>query len=183
LPSFEVHKSREVDAVIMGYPAKARKRVSELRRLVVEAAKEIDGLEALEETLKWDEPSFIAKGGSRVRIGWKARNPEVFAIYFKCTSKLVPTFKRQYGQRLHFDGNRAIIFSIDEVIPKKAVKDCIKVALQYHRLKDLPRLGMPRRRRSEVVVRYGDPIRADQKALTARSFKPPSSISLCSSDS
>ena len=59
--------------------------------------------EKLEETLKWGEPSYLTKYGSTVRMDWKEKNPEQFAVYFKCTSALVPTFKTIYKDKFKFE--------------------------------------------------------------------------------
>ena len=62
----------------------------------LETAKEIEEITKLEETLKWGEPCYITKTGSTLRMDWKAKTPTQYALYFKCTSRLVETFK------LHF---------------------------------------------------------------------------------
>ena len=112
-----------------------------LRKLVLEVAENIQGLEKLEETLKWGEPAYITKHGSTLRMDWKAKNPDQYAMYFQCTSQLVPTFRFLYPEKLKFEGNRAVVFDLKEEIPEKEVKHCISMALQYHKLKHLPMLG------------------------------------------
>ena len=109
--------------------------------MVLKVASEIDGLEKLEETLKWGEPSYLTKYGSTVRMDWKEKNPEQFAIYFKCTSSLVPTFKTIYKDKFNFEGNRAIVFKLNDKIPDAELKHCISMALTYHKIKHLPLLG------------------------------------------
>lgn len=115
--------------------------MEKLRELVLEAASEVDSLENLEETLKWGEPSYLTKHGSTVRMDWKEKKPDQYAMYFKCTSKLVPTFKELYQDTFTFEGDRAIIFKLDEKIPKNELKHCIKLALNYHKVKHLLLLG------------------------------------------
>ncbi|MEP2448481.1 MAG: DUF1801 domain-containing protein [Balneola sp.] len=127
--------------VFENYPGSVRSQMEKLRELVLEAASEVDGLENLEETLKWGEPSYLTKHGSTVRMDWKEKKPDQYAMYFKCTSKLVPTFKKLYQDTFIFEGDRAIIFKLDEKIPKKELKHCIKLALTYHKVKHLPLLG------------------------------------------
>ena len=114
----------------------------DLRALILESANEIDGLTHLEETLKWGEPAYLAKKGSTLRIDWKSKKPDHYAVYFKCTSKLVPTFRMLFNEVFEFEGNRAIIFSLDQDIPADALKKCIKTALTYHSVKHLPSLGL-----------------------------------------
>jgi hypothetical protein len=85
---------------------------------------------------------FLTKHGSTVRMDWKAKALDQYAICFKCTSKLVPTFREIYLTEFTYDGNRALVFSLDEKLPTKALKRCIKVALTYHKVKHLPLLGI-----------------------------------------
>ena len=118
-----------------------------LRALIVETANMINSssnlkpIGDLEETLKWGEPSYLVKKGSTVRIDWKAKTPNQYAIYFKCTSKLVATFKKLYGDLFTYENNRAILFELDAKVPKKELKNCIGLALKYHSVKNLPLLG------------------------------------------
>ena len=44
------------------YPEPRRKKLIRLRQLVLDAASETEGVETLEETLKWGEPSYLTKG-------------------------------------------------------------------------------------------------------------------------
>ena len=131
-----------VKDVLDSYPDRAAERLEELRAIILEAAEESQWVEKLEETLKWGEPSYLAKHGSTVRIDWKVKSPDQFAIYFKCTSKLVPTFREIFPNTFQFEGNRAIVFALDDQIPISELKQCIKAALEYHKVKHLPLLGM-----------------------------------------
>lgn len=127
---------------IESYPKKVQVKLNKLRSLILESAAEIDNIGALEETLKWNEPSYLVKKGSTIRIDWKPKkNPDQYAIYFKCTSKLVVTFKELYGDTFNYEKTRAIVFDMKDKVPKKQLKECIKMALQYHTLKDKPLLG------------------------------------------
>lgn len=132
----------KVELVFNNYPESARNRISHLRRLILETAKEIEEIKDIEETLKWGEPSYLVKKGSTIRIDWKKNKPDQYAIYFKCTSKLVPTFKTIYGDKFKFEGNRAIIFQMNDKIPETELKKCISIALTYHNVKQLPLLGL-----------------------------------------
>jgi len=137
----ELKSDSRVANVFSDYPMEVVSHMEALRRLVLMAASEIETLDELEETLKWGEPSYLTKHGSTVRIDWKAKNPNQYAVYFKCTSKLVPTFKTIYKDTFTFENNRAIIFKLNEPIPKQELKHCIKLALTYHKVKQLPLLG------------------------------------------
>ncbi|MFK8014992.1 MAG: DUF1801 domain-containing protein [Gammaproteobacteria bacterium] len=134
-------QSKEVAQVFAAYPEKIRKKLRHLRQLILDVASENEGIGELEETLKWGEPSYLVKGGSTVRLGWKKSKPDVYAIYFNCNTKLVDTFKEFYADTFCFDGNRAIVFNLQEVVPEKALQHCIALSLEYHRLKHLSLLG------------------------------------------
>ena len=132
----------EVAKVIATYPIKIQKKINQLRNLVFEAASEIPNLSKIEETLKWGEPSYLVKNGSTIRIAWKQSAPDHFAIYFNCQTTLVDTFKELYRDQCPFEGNRAMLFHVDDVLPILVVKHCMKLALTYHRIKHLPLLGI-----------------------------------------
>lgn len=129
-------------SVFDSYPDEVRDKLLNLRRLIIEAANEVETIKSLEESLKWGEPSYLVINGSTLRIDWKKSKPEQYAIYFKCTSKLVSTFKMVYKDRFNFEGTRAITFQMSETIPEVELKKCIKAGLTYHKVKQLPTLGL-----------------------------------------
>jgi len=124
------------------YPDWAREKLLVLRELIVETAKEAEDISTLEETLKWSEPSYLTKNGSTIRMDWKSKTPNQYALYFKCTSRLVETFKATFQNVFEFEGKRALIFQKDDEIPVEELKHCIRAALTYHKVKHLPSLGI-----------------------------------------
>ena len=132
----------EVASVFARYPDNVRAKLLALRELILETAKELSEVTTLEETLKWGEPSYLTKNGSTLRIDWKSKTPDQYAMYFKCTSRLVETFREVYKNQFRFEGKRAIVFGLEDQIPEKELKGCIKTALTYHKVKHLPLLGM-----------------------------------------
>ncbi|MFI1743644.1 DUF1801 domain-containing protein [Thalassobellus sediminis] len=139
--NLELISNPKVATVFNKYPKQVKKQMLHLRKLVLETASKIEGLNKLEETLKWGEPSYIAKHGSTIRMDWKEKNPEQYALYFQCTSRLVSTYKTIYKNEFKFEGNRAIIFKLDDKIPEKELKHCLLLALTYHKRKHLPLMG------------------------------------------
>ncbi|WP_370089369.1 DUF1801 domain-containing protein [Ekhidna sp.] len=123
------------------YPLQAKEKLAHLRKLILETADEI-GITDLEETLKWGEPSYLSKHGSTIRIDWKEKKPDQYAMYFKCTSKLVPSFQLAFGDLFNYETTRAIVFKLNDEVPEKELKECIKAALRYHKVKKLPLLGL-----------------------------------------
>ncbi len=142
MKNLQIQTHPEVESVFDTYPNPVREKMANLRKLVLEAAAGITDITHVEETLKWGEPSYLVKKGSTLRIDWKKKKPDQYALYFKCTSKLVPTFKEVYGDTFRFEGNRAIIFQMKDKIPEAALKKCIVACFTYHRVKQLPLLGL-----------------------------------------
>lgn len=137
-----VKTNPEVNQRFANYPDKVRDQMMFLRELVIETANEIPEIQELEEALKWGEPSFLTKIGSTLRMDWKAKAPEQYAMYFQCTSQLVDTFKMVYGPLFQYEGKRAIIFQLNQKLPVPELKACIKASLTYHKVKHLMTLGM-----------------------------------------
>lgn len=137
----ELISDSKVEDVFKNYPKEVKQQMLYLRELVLKTASDIEGLDKLEETLKWGEPSYVATHGSTLRMDWKQKNPEQYALYFKCTSKLVDTFKLVFKDKFNFEKSRAILFKLDEKLPETELKQCITMALTYHRIKQLPLLG------------------------------------------
>lgn len=131
----------EVEKVFNTYPDNIRAKILLLRQLVLETAEEIDDIKSIEETLKWGEPSYITKHGSAVRMDWKKSNPDQYAMYFHCKTKLIDTFKELYSDNFNFEGNRAIVFNVKDKVSVHELKHCIALSLTYHKIKHLPLLG------------------------------------------
>ena len=128
-------KNPQVAAVFNNYPETMREKLMFLRQLIFDTAAATEGVGELEETLKWGEPSYLTpetKSGSTVRIDWKESNQDQYAMYFKCTTNLVETFREKYPMQFKYGGNRSIIFDEDDEIPVPELRDCIALALTYH---------------------------------------------------
>lgn len=134
-------KNPHVARKYQSYPEDMRQKLMFLRQLIVGVASETRDIGDLEETLKWGEPSYLVKGGSTVRIGWKKSRPSYYAMYFNCNTKLVDTFRELYPESFKFEGNRAIVFHQKDEIPLQALRHCVSLSLRYHRLKHLNLLG------------------------------------------
>ena len=132
----------KVEEIFANYPDRVRSKMQYLRDLVIETAEETDGIDAMELTLKWGEPSFVTKNGSTLRMDWKEKTPDQYVMYFQCTSRLVDTFRSVYGPRFLYEGKRAIVFRLDQKIPEPELKECIRACLTYHQIKHLITLGI-----------------------------------------
>jgi hypothetical protein len=124
-----------VGAAFDGYPKPLRLKLLALRRLILDTAAATKGVGALQETLKWGQPSYLTaatKSGSTIRIDRVKASVNQYALYFHCQTDLVATFRELYPKELTTAGNRAIIFSADDAIPEAALRHCLGLALTYH---------------------------------------------------
>ena len=117
------------------YPKNIRTKMQILRNLIYEVAENTEGVGELEETLKWNEPAYLTsktKSGTAIRIDWKLKNPDRIGMYLNCKTTLVSTWRIMFQDDLEFEGNRAILISVNTPIPKDKLLICIKMALRYH---------------------------------------------------
>ena len=125
-----------VTAKFATYPPEARRKLLHLRQLILETAEELENVGPITETLKWGEPAYLTSqsgSGSTIRIDWKAKTPDQYAMYFNCKTTLVDTFRTIFPNDFRFEGNRALVFTISDSIPEDSIKHCIGAALVYHR--------------------------------------------------
>jgi len=116
------------------YPEHIRPKLKFLRKLILDVAASEESIGKLEETLKWGEPSYLttaSKSGTTVRIDWKSKTPDQYAIYVNCKTTLVDTFRSLFPE-LTYESNRAIILSVNQVVPENEIRLCISMALKYH---------------------------------------------------
>jgi hypothetical protein len=106
-----------------------------LRALVLNTAKDFEGVGHVSEELRWNQFSFLtlqSGSGSTIRIDGMRKDTSKAAIYFHCQSGLVEQFKEHYGNLLKFDGKRAIILDVQMDFPEAAIRHCILLALTHH---------------------------------------------------
>ena len=127
-------QARSADALFGAYPAPVKAKLLALRRLIFEIAKATKGVGALEETVKWGQPSYLTPetgSGSTVRIDQVKPAADQVALYFHCQTNLVETFRELYPE-LSYSGNRAILLDVGGKLPEAALRHCIGLALTYH---------------------------------------------------
>jgi hypothetical protein len=128
-------ESAAIEAVFRAYPHVLRQKLLFLRQLIFEAALATNGVGALEETVKWGQPSYVPVQtgiGSPIRIGPVKSAPAQYAMYFHCRTHLAATFRELYPNEFKFGGNRSILFDSDDEVPDQALRHCVSLALTYH---------------------------------------------------
>jgi hypothetical protein len=136
----------QVAAVFDAYPTAVRKRLLALRKLILDTAARTEGVGALEETLKWGQPSYLTsatKSGSTIRVDAVKGDDRHVGLYFICHTNLVERFRALYPDTLRFEGNRAILIDAKEPLPVGELRHCIALALTYQ-------LDKRRKRQSRV---------------------------------
>ena len=124
-----------VDAVFNAYPKPIKTRLLALRRLIFDTAKATKGVGALQETLKWGQPSYLTtetKSGSTIRIDQVKSAADQYAVYFHCQTDLVETFRELYPTEMRYGGNRSILLNAGDGLPEAALRHCVALALTYH---------------------------------------------------
>ena len=124
-----------VDAVFGDYPKPVKAKLLALRRLIFDTARLTKGVGALQETLKWGQPSYLTaetRSGSTIRIDQVKSAANQYAVYFHCQTDLVETFRELYPTEMRYGGNRSILLDAGEELPEAALRHCVALALTYH---------------------------------------------------
>ena len=124
--------AKDVEAVFRAHAPAMRAKLLKLRGIILATAAKMDGVGEIVETLRWGQPSYIAKGGSTIRIDAVKTEPGRYAMYFICHTDLIARFREHYPQ-LDYGGNRSILLHTRERIPEDALRHCISMALTYKR--------------------------------------------------
>ncbi len=127
-----------VKAVFDAYPPKLRGKLVALRDLIYATATETPGVGKLTETLKWGQPRYLTAAtgsGTTIRIDRVKASADRYALYVHCQTDLVATFRQLYPRSFTYDGNRSIMFALDDKIDEDALRHCVGLALTYHRRK------------------------------------------------
>lgn len=126
----------DVAAVFASYPDAVRPDLLALRELILDTADATDGVGAVEETLKWGQPSYLTpetRSGSTIRIApTGAKSTHDYAMYFICHTNLVEDFEGLFGDVLTYEGNRALLFTLGAKLPDDELRECVAMALTYH---------------------------------------------------
>ncbi|MGJ8720225.1 MAG: DUF1801 domain-containing protein [Salinibacterium amurskyense] len=135
-PSGEAMMPPEVAATFADYPEAIRTELLTLRELILSTASETEGVGAITETLKWGEPAYLTsqtRSGSTIRIApTNAKSTHDYAMFFICSTNLVSDFRAQFGDTFAYEGERAVLFNVGDVVPVDEVRECVRQALTYH---------------------------------------------------
>ncbi|MDG1211724.1 MAG: DUF1801 domain-containing protein [Paracoccaceae bacterium] len=105
----------------------------EIRDLIFDVANATEGIGALQETLKWGQPSYLkpeTKSGSTIRLG--VPKDGGVALYAHCQTTIISDFRGLFPDEFSYEGNCAVRFAEGDDIKPDALSLLIKSALTYH---------------------------------------------------
>ena len=121
-----------VAAVFRTCPASAEARLTEVREIIFAAAQGA-GIAALEETLKWGQPSYLPvkkRIGTTLRLGWSDSRVTLFV---PCQTDLVDRYRARFPEEFTYEGNRAVHIPVEGALETEALHQMAAMALTYHR--------------------------------------------------
>lgn len=124
----------EVVTVFEQYPERYRKPLLALRELIFDTAADLTIVGELEESLKWNQPSYAtksSKSGSPIRID--RFGDEKIALFFQCQTTLVEECRALFHDVFEFSKNQAIVLDPEKELPTNELVFCIEQALTYHK--------------------------------------------------
>ncbi|MBL0371247.1 DUF1801 domain-containing protein [Rhizobium sp. KVB221] len=117
--------------VIDRYAEPVREKLLALRAVILDVARD-ENVGAVEETLKWGQPSFLCKAGTTVRIDRDETHGGAIALYVNCKTSLVEEWRERFPE-LSFGGNRSLHITLEGDLGDARLRMCIANALTYRR--------------------------------------------------
>ena len=124
-----------VAAIFAAYPDEIGTRLLSLRELLFDVASGIPETGGLTETLKWGEPSYLParpRVGTTVRIASVGSSDRRYGLYVHCRTTLIPTLRARHADLFAYDGNRGVMFDVDDVVPAAELRELVAAAFTYH---------------------------------------------------
>lgn len=84
------------------------------------------GLDTIEESLKWNQPSYLCKSGTAVRIAEQGGH---MGYFVSCQTSIIETLKETYPDS-NYDKTRGLLIDVDAPIPEVA-STLIQAAFLY----------------------------------------------------
>ncbi len=132
--TYRSFKNKNVESTFRDYPSNIQERLLTIRELIFNVAEESNEVGEIEETLKWDNPSYLTskpKSGTTIRLSGLESLEHKYAISVHCQTSLISEFKELYPD-LEYEGNRSIILDIRKKLPIAAIERFVYLALTYH---------------------------------------------------
>ncbi len=124
----------EIKNIFNAYPKTVKDKLLFFREIIFQIADESNEIGKIEETLKWENPSYLThspKSGTTIRLSKVRAYDDKYAISVHCQTSLVSEFKEIYPE-LEYNGNRSIILNVSHELPLAKIRHFIFSALTYH---------------------------------------------------
>ena len=115
------------------YPKAPRARLLQLRKLLFQTARQLDGVGAIAECLRWGQPSYLTRAtgsGSMLRLHWSPGLAQRVGLYVHCQTRLISEFRARYPD-FEYEGNRGLLVPTAGRLARHEIADCIGLALTY----------------------------------------------------
>lgn len=126
--------SPAVAEAFAAFPDATRSGALALRALIFETAAAHPEVGALQETLKWGQPSYLTpetKAGSTLRIGQPKAGG--LALYAHCQTTIISDFAALFGADFTIEGSRAVHLDPAEITARQGpLTALIASGLTYH---------------------------------------------------
>ncbi|MCF6255773.1 MAG: DUF1801 domain-containing protein [Gammaproteobacteria bacterium] len=127
-------QNTEVENIFNAYPKSVKDKLLFFCEMIFQIADESDEIGKIEETLKWENPSYLThlpRSGTTIRLSRVGTCNDRCAISVHCQTSLVSEFKEIYPE-LKYDGNRSLIVNVNDEFPLEKIRHFIYSALTYH---------------------------------------------------
>ncbi len=104
----------------------------------LDVASETRGVDAITETLKWGQISYLThkpRSGTTLRIDRYPRETQQVALFVHCQTTLVDSFRSMHPDAFAYEGTRAVVWDDLDESQVNVLKDFIEFALTYHQRK------------------------------------------------
>ena len=119
---------------IANWSPAAQDALWDCRTLFHEMAEE-SGVAPLDETLKWQQPSWRPvkpRTGSTLRMNWSAGAPDTLSLYVDCKTDLAARMQQIYPDLPANDGRREIRLDLKRELPRDPIAHLAQMTFTYH---------------------------------------------------
>jgi hypothetical protein len=130
-----VRAARQQGTTAAGSVAACQLAIDVICGLIREEAALLPETGGLEETRKWGQLAFLPRNksvGTTLRVAVASETPPRVGLYVHCQTSLIATCRDLFGDRLTYEGTRAVVFDAGKPLPVDELRHISRMALTYH---------------------------------------------------
>lgn len=130
-----VRAARQQGTTAAGSVAACQRAIDVICGLIREEAALLPETGGLEETRKWGQLAFLPRNksvGTTLRVAVASETPPRVGLYVHCQTSLIATCRDLFGDRLTYEGTRAVVFDAGKPLPVDELRHISRMALTYH---------------------------------------------------